>query len=177
MNTPSDRIRILDRWAWSVSIVVLIAVVAMRRIKLDTGLDFGFLPPFHALLNAITFVALLSGYRAIRSGNRVRHEKRMTLAMVLSVVFLISYVLYHITTPETRYGGEGVLRFLYFILLITHVVLAGVILPFILFTFIRGRSGAIDRHRRLARWVFPVWVYVAATGPMCYLMLMPYYGS
>lgn len=176
MNGQTDQVKKLDRWAWVISIIVLTAVVLMRKIKITTGLDFSCLPPFHASVNAITFLVLISGYRAIKAGNIETHKKRMTLALVLSVVFLLSYVLYHTTTPETRFGGEGAIRTFYFILLITHVILAAVILPFILFTFIRGYSRVIDRHRKLARWVFPVWLYVAATGPICYLMLMPYYA-
>lgn len=176
MNNQMDQVKKLDRWAWAISIVVLIAVVMMRKIKITTGIDFSFLPPFHASVNAITFFVLISGFLAIKRGNVESHKKRMTLALVLSVVFLLSYVLYHTTTPETRFGGEGAIRTFYFILLITHVVLAAVILPFILFTFIRGYTGVIERHRKLARWVFPFWLYVAATGPICYLMLMPYYA-
>lgn len=171
-----DRIKQLDRLAWVISGIVLVAVVMMRRVKLDTGIDFSFLPPFHASVNALTFIVLLLGYRAIRAKRVEVHRQWMTTAMILSVVFLLSYVVYHITTPETRFGGEGLIRIVYFVLLITHIVLAAAILPFILFTFIRGYSGVIDRHRRLARWVFPIWLYVAATGPISYLMLKPYYA-
>ena len=176
MERAQQRARVLDRWAWAVSVVVLLAVVLMRQIKIPTDIDFSFLPPFHATLNAITFFVLILAYRAVRQGKITLHQRWMTTAMGLSILFLISYVVYHITTPETSYGGEGILRVFYFILLITHVVLAGIILPFILFTFIRGYTGLIDRHKKLARWVFPIWLYVAATGPICYLMLKPYYG-
>ncbi len=176
MMEANRKVKQLDRWAWVVSILVLIGVIMMRRIKISTGMDFSFLPPFHATVNAITFFVLIAGYRAIRAGEVARHKFRMSLALILSVIFLVSYVVYHITTPETRFGGEGAIRYLYFFLLITHVLLAAGILPFILFTFIRGYAGVIDRHRKLARWVFPVWAYVAATGPLCYLMLMPYYA-
>ncbi|MCF8237678.1 MAG: DUF420 domain-containing protein [Saprospiraceae bacterium] len=176
MMEPEQKVKQLDRWAWVISVLVLIAVLMMRRIKISTGIDFSFLPPFHASVNAITFIVLIAGYRAIRAGEIARHKFRMSLALILSVLFLISYVVYHITTPETRYGGEGIWRIVYFFLLLTHVLLAAGILPFILFTFIRGYAGVIERHRKLARWVFPVWAYVAATGPICYLMLMPYYA-
>lgn len=176
MNHNEQQIKKYDRLAWVISVIVLLAVIMMRRIKLDTGIDFSFLPPFHASVNALTFAVLLLGYRAIRAKKVEVHRQWMTTAMILSVVFLLSYVVYHITTPETRFGGEGAIRVIYFVLLITHVVLAAVILPFILFTFIRGYTGVIERHRRLARWVFPIWLYVAATGPICYLMLKPYYA-
>jgi putative membrane protein len=95
--------------------------------------------------------------------------------MVCSALFLISYVLYHFTTPETRYGGQGTMRAIYFFFLITHVVLAAVTLPFILLTFTRAYTNQFERHKKMARWVFPLWLYVAVTGPICYLMLRPYY--
>ncbi len=174
--SPEEQIKRYDRWAWAISLIVLFAVIMMRRIKFDIGVDLSFLPPFHAIVNAITFFLLISGYRAIKSGRVETHKTRMTSALILSVVFLLSYVLYHTTTPETRFGGEGAIRTIYFVLLITHIILAAVILPFILFTFIRGYTRVVERHRKLARWVFPIWLYVAATGPICYLMLMPYYA-
>lgn len=166
----------LDRWAWIVSGIVLLAVVLMRQFKIATPIDFSFLPPLHATLNGLTFISLIIAYWAIRSGRIQMHKQWMTIALSLSVLFLLSYVTYHITTPETRFGGEGIIRTIYFILLITHVILAAVILPFILFTFIRGYTGLVERHKKLARWVFPIWLYVAASGPICYLMLMPYYA-
>jgi len=176
MMEQDKQVRFLDRIAWAVSGLVLVAVVLMRQFKIETDIDFSILPPFHATLNALVAVALSIAYGAIRKKNVSMHRQWMTLAMIMSVAFLVSYVLYHITTPETRYGGEGWMRVVYFILLITHIVLAALILPFILFTFIRGYVGVIERHRRLARWVFPIWLYVALTGPICYLMLRPYYG-
>ncbi|MCS7035881.1 MAG: DUF420 domain-containing protein [Saprospiraceae bacterium] len=162
--------------AYVVSAAVLFLVVLMRRIKLDLGVDFSFLPPFHASLNALTAVVLLAALWFIKQKNVQAHRRAIYIAMACSVLFLLSYVLYHFTTPETRYGGEGALRFVYFFLLITHVVLAAAILPFILLTFNRAYTGQFERHKRMARWVFPIWLYVAITGPICYLMLRPYYG-
>lgn len=176
MNANEQLAKRLDLLAWIISGVVLVAVVLMRQIKIETSMDFSMLPPLHATLNGLAFFALLLAFVSIKQGKIALHQRWMTVALVLSVLFLVSYVVYHITTPETRYGGEGVMRVLYFILLITHVVLAALILPFILFTFIRGYTGLVERHKRLARWVFPIWLYVTLTGPLCYLMLMPYYG-
>jgi putative membrane protein len=99
----------------------------------------------------------------------------MVFAMFLSVLFLLSYVAYHMTNDPTRYGGTGAMRTVYFLLLITHIVSAAVSLPFILFTFIAGWTNRFAAHRKLARWVFPLWLYVAVTGPVCYWMLKPYY--
>lgn len=161
----------LNRIAWVISILVLIVVISMRRFKIDTGVDFSFLAPFHASINGLTFFVLLYALYQIRRKHITRHRKAIYAAMGLSVLFLISYVLYHITTPEVRYCHEGGIRYLYFFLLITHIILAGVILPFILFTFNRAYTGQYERHRKIARWVMPLWLYVCATGPVCYLML------
>ena len=165
----------LNRVAWVLSAIVLALVVGMRRIKVDVPIDFSFLPPFYSTLNALAAVALLSALYFIKNKNVAAHQKSVYVAMGLSILFLLCYVLYHITTPETKFGGEGNIKYIYFFFLITHIILAAVILPFILFTFIRAYTGQIERHRKMAKWVFPLWLYVAMTGPICYLMLRPYY--
>lgn len=165
----------LNMLAYIVSLVVLLLVGLMRQVKLDLGVDFSFLPPVHATLNAITAVVLVFAYYFIRNKQVEAHRKSIYLALACSVLFLISYVLYHFTTPETRFGGTGFIRTVYFFFLITHVVLAALILPFILLTFNRAYTNQFDRHKRMARWVFPFWLHVAITGPICYLMLRPYY--
>ncbi|MEI6409049.1 MAG: DUF420 domain-containing protein [Bacteroidota bacterium] len=165
----------LNTIAYIVSAAVLLLVGAMRRYKIDLGVDFSFLPPFHASLNAITAVLLLVALYFIKNKQVAQHRKTIYAAMVTSALFLLSYVLYHFTTPETKYGGEGVMRSIYFFLLITHVILAAAVLPFILLTFNRAYTDQFERHKKMARWVFPLWLYVAVTGPICYLMLKPYY--
>lgn len=161
--------------AYVVSAVVLILVGLMRRVKIDLGIDFSFLPPIHASLNAIAAVFLLLAYYFIRNKNVQVHRRFIYAAMVCSGLFLVSYVLYHFTTPETKFGGTGAIRTVYFFILITHVILAALILPFILLTFNRAYTAQYERHKKMARWVFPLWLYVAVTGPICYLMLRPYY--
>ncbi|MBK8426222.1 MAG: DUF420 domain-containing protein [Lewinellaceae bacterium] len=161
--------------AYVVSVVVLLLVGLMRRVKFDLGIDFHFLPPLHASLNALTAVILLVALYFIKNKQIENHRKAIYAAMVCSALFLVSYVLYYFTTPETKFGGEGAIRTVYFILLITHVVLAAAILPFILLTFNRAYTAQFERHKKMARWVFPLWLYVAITGPVCYLMLKPYY--
>lgn len=165
----------LNLLAYVVSVVVLLLIGLMRRVKIDVGIDFHFLPPLHASLNALTAIILLLALYYIKNKQVEKHRKAIYAAMVCSGLFLLSYVLYHFTTPETRFGGEGLMRTVYFIILITHVVLAAVILPFILLTFNRAYTGQYERHKKMARWVFPFWLYVAITGPICYLMLRPYY--
>jgi putative membrane protein len=161
--------------AYVVSALVLLLVGAMRRFKIDLGVDFSFLPPIHASLNALCAVILLLAFYFIKNKQVENHRRAIYAAMLCSALFLISYVLYHFTTPETRYGGQGAMRTVYFFFLITHVVLAAVILPFILLTFTRAYTNQFERHKKMARWVFPLWLYVAITGPICYLMLRPYY--
>jgi putative membrane protein len=162
---------------WVFSAAVLLLVVAMRRIHLPLpdGWSTASLPPFHAAVNAAVALMLVVSLISIKLGKVSLHRATMVTAMFLSVVFLLSYVAYHITTEPTRYGGAGMMRTMYFILLASHIVLAAVSLPFILFTFIAGWTNRFTAHRKLARWVFPLWLYVAITGPVCYLMLRPYY--
>ncbi|GIV32168.1 MAG: hypothetical protein KatS3mg030_470 [Saprospiraceae bacterium] len=166
----------LDRIAWIITAIVLAVVALMRRIKIETEIDFTFLPAVYSTLNAATALVLIAGLYFIKSNQREKHALAMTVAMISSLLFLAGYVLYHITTEETRFGGEGFIRYVYFFLLITHVVLAAVIFPFILFTFIKGYTGHYVSHRKMARWVYWVWLYVAVTGPILYFMIKPYYS-
>ncbi len=162
----------LNRIAWVFSGLVFILVLAMRRYKVETSIDFGFLPAIYSLLNTITFFLLLAGFYAIRfQRNMMKHQRIMSVAVLMSALFLLLYVTYHFTTPETKYCGVGMIRGIYFTVLISHIVLAAVILPFILFTYIRAYTNQYLRHRRMARWVWPLWLYVTLTGPIIFLML------
>lgn len=165
--------------AWILTAVVLGLVGLMRRpelkIPLPEGFDFTFLPPVHAILNTIVAIALVVAVAAIKKKNIGLHKGAISVAMLASVGFLLCYVAYHFTTDEVRFEGQGAIRAVYFFFLITHIVLAGVSLPFILFTWINGATNQFAKHKKLARWVFPVWLYVAITGPVCYLLLKPYY--
>jgi len=160
------------------TLAVLGLVVLMRqseKIPLPEGISFSFLPPLYSLLNTFAAVLLVVGLVMIKRGNVAGHRLAINSAMICSVIFLLMYVLYHFTTPETKFGGTGWIRPLYFMLLISHIVLAAVSLPFILLTWTYAMTNQFSRHRRLAKLVFPVWLYVAITGPVCYLMLRPYY--
>ncbi|MCB9300279.1 MAG: DUF420 domain-containing protein [Lewinellaceae bacterium] len=177
--------------AWIITGAVLLLVGLMRQVKipLPEGWDFSFLAPFHATVNALTAVVLLIAYYFIRQKNVKMHQRMIYVAIGLSVLFLLSYVAYHFTTPETLFGdinhdgivspeekaAVGSTRTVYLLLLLSHIALAALILPFILFTFIRAYTGQVERHRKMAKWVFPIWLYVAVTGPIVYYMLMPYY--
>ncbi len=177
--------------AWILTAVVLALVGLMRRVKipLPEGVDLSFLPPFHAGVNAAAALVLVLALVAVRKGRLRLHKRLMLGAMGLSVLFLLSYVAYHFTGTEVKFGdanhdglvdaaeraAAGGTRVFYLILLASHIVLAAVSLPFILFTFIAGWTDRFTAHRRLARWVYPLWLYVAITGPVCYWMLRPYY--
>lgn len=169
----------LDKWAIAISIVVLALVVALRYIPQFGAdvfpFDIHILPKLHAVLNSLAAVSLMAALWFVKQKNIVMHQRMIYTAMALSALFLLSYVTYHAATDPTKFGGEGTIKVIYLILLSTHVILAALILPFILFTFIRGYTKQIPAHKRLARWTFPLWLYVAITGPICYLMLMPYY--
>lgn len=162
--------------AWVITGAVLILVGLMRRVKIDVGIDFSFLPPVHASFNVCVSIALLFALYYIKQKNIKAHKNSIFVAMVFSFLFLLSYVAYHFTTEETTFCGEGTEKVIYFILLISHIVLAGISLPFILFTFIRGFTNQVERHKKMARWVWPIWFYVAVSGPICYLMLRPCYS-
>ena len=166
-----------------IAIVVLTVLIwglvgAMRRpekIPLPDGIDLSFLPMVNAMINSLVALLLVVGLVMIKRGNVVMHKRAVTGAMICSALFLFSYVAYHFTNHETRFGGEGAIRVVYILVLISHIVLAAVSLPFILFTWMYGFTSQFQKHRAMAKWVFPVWLYVAVTGPICYLMLRPYY--
>ena len=164
----------LNMYATVVSAAVLILVASMRQIpRLDLGIDFSFLPAIYSATNALAAVFLVRALLFIKQKRIAEHKRMMTIALSLSAAFLLMYVLYHITTPETKYCGEGAVRTVYYLLLITHVVLAAVSFPFILFTFIRGYTMQVEKHKAMSKYVFWVWLYVSLTGPIVYLMLRP----
>lgn len=164
----------LNKIAVVVSVAVIGLVVAMRKIpRMDLGIDFSFLPAVYSITNALAAVCLLFGLYYIRQKRVTEHKRMVTTALTLSFLFLLMYVVYHITTPEIKYCGEGSIKVVYFILLISHVVLAAVSFPFILFTYIRGFTSQVEKHRKMARWVYWIWLYVAISGPIVYLMLRP----
>jgi len=179
-RTPNEALsKKLGIVAWILTTAILLLVVAMQKIKLPIpdGWSTDFLPPFHAGVNAVAAVVLATSVIFIKLGKVQLHRATMVLAMLLSVLFLLSYVAYHMTNDPTLYTGTGPMRTVYFVLLISHIIFAAISLPFILFTFIAGWTNRFAAHRKLARWVFPLWLYVAVTGPVCYWMLRPYYGQ
>lgn len=164
---------------WTLSIIIPLAVAALFGINLPKmGYDvepLSFLPPIYATINGLTAICLVIAVSAIKRGNVKLHENLIKLCMVFSSAFLIMYVAYHMTSESTSFGGEGTIRYVYFFILVTHIILSIIIIPFVLFTFVRGIAGAYERHKKLARITYPMWLYVAVTGVVVYLMISPYY--
>lgn len=167
----------LDKIAYVLSVVVIGVVIAMRPAeRFNVDFDTSWMPAFHAIVNSLAAVFLISALVFIKKKNIKMHRNMIFASMVCSFFFLLSYVGYHFTTPETKYCGVGSIRIVYFIILISHIILAGLSLPFILLTFNRGITYSVPRHKKMARWVYPVWIYVMVTGPVVYLMLRPCYN-
>lgn len=163
----------------AVSIIIPTVVAILFGVKLkDFGFNvepFSFLPPIYATINGITAVVLIIAVIAIKNGNRVLHERLMKIAIGLSIVFLAMYVAYHMSADSTKFGGEGIIRYVYFALLISHIILSIAIIPLVLITYVRALAQRFDRHRKIAKITFPIWLYVATTGVIVYLMIAPYY--
>lgn len=168
-----------NKWIVLLSIVIPLAVAVLFKVKLkDFGINvapLSFLPPIYATVNGITAVLLVTAVLAIKNGNRKRHELLMKMAIGCSVAFLVMYVAYHMTAESTKYGGEGVLKYVYFFILLTHIVLSIVIIPLVLITYVRALASKFDKHKKIAKITFPIWLYVAVTGVIVYLMISPYY--
>lgn len=160
----------------SVAVPALVAILfVVKPPEVDLGIDLTLFPKFHALLNSIATVLLLAGLYFIKQRNITAHKTMMIFAIVVSAIFLVSYVVYHTLSEPTRYGGEGVMKYIYYFILITHVVLAAGALPFILITFLRALAGNFAKHRKMARYTLPVWLYVTVTGVVVYFLISPYY--
>ncbi len=157
------------------SIVVPVAVAVLYVLpKTETTL-FSFLPMLNATINGTTFFVLIAALVAIKNKNVVLHKRLMWTALILSVLFLLSYVLYHATTPSTSFGGEGTIKYVYFFILLTHILLSAIVVPLVLLTLVRALTEKFDQHRKLAKITLPIWLYVTLTGVLVYLMISPYY--
>ncbi len=161
----------------TVSFVVFAAVVLLSRYKLILNLGFNVhvFALFNAIINSTVTVLLLWALWAVKQKNYVLHKKIMLAAILLSVLFLVSYIAHHLLAGETKFGGGGSIRYFYYFILTTHIMLATIILPFILFTAYRSLTGEYARHKKLARYTWPLWLYVSITGVLVYLMISPYY--
>jgi putative membrane protein len=177
---------------WSVSVLVFIGIAFLTKVKLNPNIEFDphIFATINAGINSVVAVLLVAALLAVKSKKFFLHKKLMLAAIILSIFFLISYVCHHLLTGDTKFGDlnhDGILsadektlagtaRYVYYFILITHIPLAGIILPFILFTAYRALSGDYEKHKKLARITWPIWFYVAISGVIVYLMIHPYYG-
>jgi len=169
----------VTKWIVAISLILVAAVAFLYLVdplgKVNKA-DIVFLPFLHAVLNSLTALCLVAGAMAIKlKANRKLHAGFMLTAFVLSCLFLISYVVYHSLAPETPYGGDGVMRTIYFIILISHILLAIIVVPFVLLAFYFALSKQFSRHRKIVKWTLPIWLYVAISGVLVYVMISPYY--
>jgi putative membrane protein len=166
------------RWfIFTVSFVVFAAVALLSRVKLHVNLGFDehLFAKLNAVINSVVSVLLIAGLVTVKRRRYAAHRGIMIVAMVLSCLFLVSYICHHLFTGETKFGGQGGIRYFYYFILGTHILLAAVILPFILYTAYRGLTAEWPRHRKLAKITWPVWLYVSVTGVLVYVMISPYY--
>ena len=171
------------------SVVIPLAVAALFTIKIPGVPRLGFLPPIYATTNAITAILLVIAVIQIKKGNQLLHEKLIKVAMALSVLFLLLYVTYHATADATKFGDTdhngivsdaeiavlGISRYIYLFFLATHIILSIVVIPFVLVTYVRAANGKFVAHKKIAKYTFPLWLYVAVTGVIVYFMISPYY--
>ncbi|NDI97823.1 DUF420 domain-containing protein [Flavobacterium sp. LaA7.5] len=169
-----------NKWIVVLSVAIPLVVALLFGFKLK---DFGynveplsFLPPIYATINGLTAIVLVTAVWAVKSGKRKLHENLMKFAIGLSVAFLAMYVAYHMTSDPTKFGGEGAVEYIYYFILITHIMLSVVIIPFVLITYVRAITNSFERHKKIARITYPLWLYVAVTGVIVYLMISPYYA-
>jgi len=181
MSTTNVRPQSIRRLVWTLSIAVPLIVLVLFLLPPAEGLSnetlrkVYWLPRFNALMNATAFCCLFASLMAIRRGNVARHRALNTAALALSALFLISYVTFHMLTESTRFGGEGLIRTAYLMVLLSHIVLSIAIVTLALFSYVRGLMGEVEKHRKIARVTMPIWLYVTATGVIVYLMISPYY--
>lgn len=165
---PYNRVVIL------LSILIPLAVAVLFGVEIK-GYDLTFLPPIYATINGITAILLVAAFICIKDGRRRAHELIMKTCMGLSALFLMMYLAYHMTSASTPFGGTGYVRNIYFFILISHILLSVGVIPLVLFTYLRAWRGDFNNHRKLAKFAFPFWLYVAVSGVVVYLMISPYY--
>ena len=163
-----------NKWIIVLSIAIPVVVAILFGVKINLQLPV-FLPPIYATINALTAVLLLTAVWAIKNKKVKLHENLMKTAIAFSLLFLVMYVLYHMTSESTKYGGEGFLKTVYFIILISHILLSIIVIPFVLLTYVKAITNNIEQHKKIAKYTFPLWLYVTISGVLVYIMIAPYY--
>lgn len=168
-----------NKWIVALSIIIPLAVALLFGVNLrKLGFDvkpLTFLPPIYATINGCTAIVLLIALWAVKNKKIKLHESLMKFAISLSVAFLLMYIAYHMTSDSTKFGGEGAIKYVYYFILITHIILSIAVIPFVLITYVRAITQNFERHKKIAKITFPLWLYVAITGVIVYIMISPYY--
>lgn len=164
-----------NKWIILLSVIIPLAVAALFVVKIPNATPLSFLPPIYATINGCTAILLVVAVIAVKNGKLKLHENLMKCAIGCSILFLLMYIAYHMTTPSTKFGGEGTIKYIYFFILLTHILLSIAIIPMVLITYVRALAERFDRHKKIAKITFPLWLYVAVTGVVVYLMISPYY--
>ncbi|WP_425235863.1 DUF420 domain-containing protein [Ulvibacterium sp.] len=175
METTELKEKRFNRLITVVSILVPVVVAILFGVKLPNVEPLTFLPPIYATVNGLTALLLILAVWAIKQGKQKLHQNVMNICIGLSVLFLMMYIAYHMTSESTPFGGEGYIRYVYYFILFTHIILSIVIIPLVLKTYARAYLGKFKAHRKLAKITFPIWLYVAVTGVVVYIMISPYY--
>lgn len=162
-------------WIKIVSLLIPVVVAILFTVRIPNVESLSFLPPIYASINALTALLLVLALRAIKSGKRSLHERLMKTCIALSLIFLVMYIAYHMTSDPTSFGGEGFIAYVYYFILISHIILSIVLIPMVLTSYVRGIQSQFDSHKKIAKITFPIWLYVAVTGVVVYLMISPYY--
>ena len=163
-----------NKWIVILSIVIPLVVAILFGVKIDAKLPV-FLPPIYAVINGLTALILIFAVIAVKNKKVKLHEKLMKTAIVFSVLFLVMYVAYHMTSESTKYGGVGNLKTIYFIILISHILLSIIVIPFVLITYVRAITTNFELHKKIAKYTFPLWLYVTISGVLVYYLISPYY--
>jgi len=161
-------------WIKIISVTIPVVVAVLFGVRVDYELPI-FLPPIYSSLNALTAVLLVLALVAIKSNKIKLHQRLMQTCIALSLVFLVMYIAYHMTTDPTTFGGEGYVKSLYFFILISHILLSIALIPLVLISYVRAFQEEFPAHRKISKITFPIWLYVAVTGVVVYLMISPYY--
>ena len=168
-----------NTWIVILSVIIPVVVAILFGVNLrELGYDIeplSFLPPIYASVNAVTALVLVLAFIAIQNKKITLHKRLMQFAISLSLAFLVMYVAYHMTSDSTKYGGEGFIKYFYYIILITHILMSIIVIPFVLITYVRAITNNIERHKKIAKITFPLWFYVAISGVVVYIMISPYY--
>jgi len=157
------------------SVLVPVVVAILFTVRIPDAEPLTFLPPIYAGINAVTSLLLIIALYFIKNGQRKIHEVLMKVCIGLSLIFLVMYIAYHMTTDPTPFGGEGVIKYLYYFILISHILLSIIVIPLVLTSYTRAISSEFISHKKISKITFPVWLYVAVTGVIVYLMISPYY--